>query len=145
MFGLLETSHHLAVQKQRFSTICITYISSLRYQLVTHHNLWQVDISHLIFKLCMIYIEILSFSADTQCNQVRVVQNMFETLPSKLLQQGCSLLGWWDLGTKWPIFLALRRSILVVKDSKMLQKCKKLSYKKLKIVCWRCTFTSKSL
>jgi len=66
---------------------------------------------------------------------------MFETLPSKLLQQGCCLLGCvgsWHQVTF--IFLALRWGILVVTNSKMLQKCKKL-----RILCWRCTFTSKTM
>jgi len=121
-------------------------ISACHKPLLT--TLWQADIMHLIFTLWTMYVytENLSFSAAAKCNQARAVKCMFETLPSKLLQQGCCLLGCvgsWDQVTF--IFLALRWGILVVTYSKMLQKCKKLSYTKLRILCWRCTFTSKTL
>ena len=86
----------------------------------------------------MMYIEIFFCSCKMQPSQsctVYVWNPSIQIAATRLLSVGlCGVL-----------FLALRWSILVVIHSKMLQKCKKLSYTKLRILCWRCTFTSKTL
>jgi len=50
-----------------------------------------------------------------------------------------------DLAPSDPYFWSSEEVSWWSKIPKKLQKCKKLSYKKLRILCWRCTFTSKSL
>ena len=81
---------------------------------------------------------------------VRAGQWMFKTLPFKLLQQGCCWSG--SVGSCHQvtfIFSALWRSILVVTDTKVIQKRKKLSHSgsaaKTRIPCWRHAFTHNAL